>query len=132
MAGSRKQHLVDVLEEAFSDLMEADPHAFRVKYRKMAAEPFAFFRGTACIFYADVTRMRDEFADSRTSRIWIHGDLHAENFGTYLNSDGRLTFNVNDFDEAYLGHLSWDLRRFAASSPCWAGRRRSRRGRCAG
>ncbi|HSJ20221.1 MAG TPA: DUF2252 domain-containing protein [Nocardioidaceae bacterium] len=112
---TRKQRIVEVLEEAFADLMEADPHAFRVKYRKMAADPFAFFRGTACLFYADVTRMRDPFADERTSRIWIHGDLHAENFGTYLNSDGRLVFDVNDFDEAYLGHFTWDLRRFAAS-----------------
>jgi uncharacterized protein (DUF2252 family) len=112
---TRKQRIIEVLEEAFADLMKADPQAFRVKYRKMAADPFAFFRGTACLFYADVTRMRDSFADERTSRIWIHGDLHAENFGTYLNSDGRLVFDVNDFDEAYLGHFSWDLRRFAAS-----------------
>jgi uncharacterized protein (DUF2252 family) len=115
MAGTRKQRIIEVLEEAFADLMASDPHAFRVKYRKMAADPFAFFRGTACLFYADVTRMRDQFVDDRTGRIWIHGDLHAENFGTYLNSDGRLTFDVNDFDEAYLGHFSWDLRRFAAS-----------------
>ncbi|HLN79340.1 MAG TPA: DUF2252 domain-containing protein [Nocardioidaceae bacterium] len=112
---SRKQRIIDILEDAFADLMAADPQAFRVKYRKMAADPFAFFRGTACLFYADVTGMRDSFADDRTSRIWIHGDLHAENFGTYLNSDGRLVFDVNDFDEAYLGHFSWDLRRFAAS-----------------
>jgi uncharacterized protein (DUF2252 family) len=111
---TRKQRIIEVLEEAFVGLMEADPHAFRVKYRKMAADPFAFFRGTACLFYADVTRSRDPFADDRTSRIWIHGDLHVENFGTYLNSDGRLVFDVNDFDEAYLGHFTWDLRRFAA------------------
>ena len=111
----RTQLIVDVLEDAFADLMRADPHAFRVKYRKMAADPFAFYRGTACLFYADVTAMADAYSDDRTGRIWIHGDLHAENFGTYLNSDGRLVFDVNDFDEAYIGHFSWDLRRFAAS-----------------
>ena len=112
---TRKSRIIEVLEEAFADLMEADPQAFRIKYRKMAGDPFAFFRGSACLFYADVTRMQDDFADERTNRIWIHGDLHAENFGTYLNSDGRLVFDVNDFDEAYLGHFAWDLRRFAAS-----------------
>ncbi|MGH3368407.1 MAG: DUF2252 domain-containing protein, partial [Nocardioidaceae bacterium] len=112
---TRKQRIIEVLEDAFADLMHADPAAFRVKYRKMAADPFAFYRGTACLFYADATRMRDDWCDDRTSRIWIHGDLHAENFGTYLNSDGRLVFDVNDFDEAYVGHFSWDLRRFAAS-----------------
>lgn len=47
--------------------------------------------------------------------MWIHGDLHAENFGTYMNSSGHLVFNVNDFDEAYVGPYSWDLKRFAAS-----------------
>ena len=112
---ARKTQIIDVLEEAFASLMAADPHAFRVKYRKMAADPFAFFRGTACLFYADVTKMRDPWADEQTSRIWIHGDLHVENFGTYMNSDGRLVFDINDFDEAYIGHFSWDLMRFAAS-----------------
>jgi uncharacterized protein (DUF2252 family) len=59
--------------------------------------------------------LEDRWADERTSRVWIHGDLHAENFGTYMNSEGVLTFDVNDFDEAYVGHFSWDLRRFVAS-----------------
>ncbi|MGH3347387.1 MAG: DUF2252 domain-containing protein [Nocardioides sp.] len=112
---ARKKVIVDVLENAFQDLMHANPQAFRVKYRKMAADPFAFFRGTACLFHSDVTRAEDSFTDERTSRIWIHGDLHVENFGTYMNSDGRLVFDVNDFDEAYIGHFSWDLLRFAAS-----------------
>jgi uncharacterized protein (DUF2252 family) len=67
------------------------------------------------VFYADVTQADDRWADDRTARVWIHGDLHAENFGSYLNSQGRLVFDVNDFDEAYLGHFSWDLRRFVAS-----------------
>ena len=111
----RQQLIVDVLDDAFRDLMRADPHAFRVKFRKMAADPFAFYRGSACLFYADMTTAEDAWADERTSRVWIHGDLHAENFGTYMNSHGRLVFDVNDFDEAYIGHFSWDLRRFVAS-----------------
>ncbi|MCZ9339136.1 DUF2252 domain-containing protein, partial [Streptomyces sp. TRM76130] len=58
---------------------------------------------------------RGPYLDERTSRVWIHGDLHAENFGTYMDSTGRLIFNVNDFDEAYVGPFTWDLERFAAS-----------------
>lgn len=111
----RQRLIVDVLEGAFAELMRSDPHAFRVKFRKMAADPFAFYRGSACLFYSDVTRSADDWADDRTSRVWIHGDLHAQNFGTYMNSHGRLVFDVNDFDEAYIGHFSWDLRRFVAS-----------------
>src|SRR4051794_3148854 len=95
--------------------MAADADAFRTKFRKMAADPFAFYRGSACLFYADMATLDDRWCDERTSRVWIQGDLHAENFGTYMDGAGRIVFDVNDFDEAYLGHLSWDLRRFAAS-----------------
>ena len=94
------------MREAFAPLMRSDPAAFRTKYRKMAADPHAFFRGSACLFFHDVTAERDEWATHGTDRIWIHGDLHVENFGTYLNSDGLLIFDVNDFDEAYLGHFT--------------------------
>ena len=111
----RRRHIVATLVDAFADLMEADPAAFRTKFRKMAADPFAFYRGSACLFYADVARSTDSWADQRTRRVWIQGDLHAQNFGTYLNSAGVLVFDVNDFDEAYLGHFTWDLQRFAAS-----------------
>jgi uncharacterized protein (DUF2252 family) len=111
----RTARIIEVLDDAFAPLMTADPAAFRVKYRKMAMDPFAFYRGTACLFYADVTGRDDEWVDERSGHIWIHGDLHAENFGTYMNSDGRLVFDVNDFDEAYIGHFTWDLERFAAS-----------------
>jgi uncharacterized protein (DUF2252 family) len=111
----RRSELVEVLASAFQDLIEADPRAFRRKFRKMAGDPFAFYRGSACVFYADVAELDDPFADERTSRVWIQGDLHAENFGTYMDAAGALVFDVNDFDEAYLGHFTWDLRRMAAS-----------------
>ncbi len=114
-APKRQQLVIDVLEQAFAPLMRADPAAFRGKYRKMAADPFAFYRGAACLFDHDLAGTRDPWADERTGRVWIHGDLHAENFGTYMNSHGELVFDVNDFDEAYLGPFSWDLRRFLAS-----------------
>ncbi|MGY1649720.1 DUF2252 domain-containing protein [Geodermatophilus sp. SYSU D01119] len=113
--GDRSQLIVDVLVDAFSELMAADADAFRTKFRKMAADPFAFYRGSACLFYADMDVLDDRWADERTSRVWIQGDLHAENFGTYMDGAGRIVFDVNDFDEAYVGHVSWDLRRFVAS-----------------
>jgi uncharacterized protein (DUF2252 family) len=117
----RRQQVIDVLTEAFNDLLRTDPRGFRTKFRKMAADPFAFYRGSACLFFADLANLDDRWADERTSRVWIHGDLHAENFGTYMNAKGLLVFDVNDFDEAYLGHFSWDLRRFVASLAlmCW-------------
>lgn len=112
---AREQEIVEVLVGAFDELMRADPVAFRRKFRKMAAAPFPFYRGTACLFYADMAHEEDPWADERTSRVWIQGDLHAENFGTYMDSSGTLVFDVNDFDEAYLGCFTWDLKRLAAS-----------------
>ena len=111
----RSEQIVEVLVDAFADLIEADPRAFRRKFRKMAQDPFSFYRGSACLFYADVGEAEDRYLDERTRRVWIHGDLHAENYGTYVNAAGILVFDVNDFDEAYLGHFDWDLKRMAAS-----------------
>jgi uncharacterized protein (DUF2252 family) len=111
----RQTKIVDVLVDAFSDLMAADPGAFRNKFRKMAAGPFAFYRGSAPLFYADMEGEEDRWANDRTSRVWIQGDLHAENFGTYMAGDGVFVFDVNDFDEAYLGHFTWDVKRMVAS-----------------
>jgi uncharacterized protein (DUF2252 family) len=114
---SRADFIIDVLSREFGELIAVDPAAFRRKFRKMAASPFAFYRGSASLFYADLSSgyTDSSFLDEQTSRVWIHGDLHAENFGTYMNSSGQLVFNVNDFDEAYVGPFSWDLKRFAAS-----------------
>jgi uncharacterized protein (DUF2252 family) len=117
----RTSLIVDTLVDAFADLMKADSAAFRVKFRKMAADPWAFYRGSACVFYADMSTLDDEWTDERTGRVWTQGDLHAENFGTYMDGEGVLVFDVNDFDEAYLGPFTWDLRRFVASLAlmCW-------------
>ncbi|MFI0236691.1 DUF2252 domain-containing protein [Streptomyces sp. NPDC016845] len=116
-AEQRGEEILAVFDTAFGELLAADPAAFRVKFRKMAASAFAFYRGTACLFYQDIQREQHggPYLDDRTSRVWIHGDLHAENFGTYMDATGRLIFNVNDFDEAYVGPFTWDLKRFAAS-----------------
>jgi uncharacterized protein (DUF2252 family) len=114
---TRSSFLLDVLSAEFGESIKRDPAAFRRKFRKMAASPFAFYRGSASLFYADLTGefTDDSYLDRPTSRVWIHGDLHAENFGTYMNASGVLVFNVNDFDEAYVGPYVWDLKRFAAS-----------------
>ncbi|TJZ50992.1 DUF2252 domain-containing protein [Streptomyces piniterrae] len=118
-AAQRGEEILAVFDTAFGELLAADPAAFRVKFRKMAASAFAFYRGTACLFYRDLEAAGEKdggpYLDERTGRVWIHGDLHAENFGTYMDATGRLIFNVNDFDEAYVGPFTWDLKRFAAS-----------------
>lgn len=113
----RGQEILSVFHNAFGDLLAGDPDAFQTKFRKMAASPFAFYRGSACLFYRDLHSEANNgpYLDARTKQVWIHGDLHAENFGTYMDSQGELVFNVNDFDEAYIGPFTWDLYRLVAS-----------------
>lgn len=98
-AAQRGEEILAVFDTAFGELLAADPAAFRVKFRKMAASAFAFYRGTACLFYRDMEAYAAQdgggkdsgpYLDERTARVWIHGDLHAENFGTYMDATGRL------------------------------------------
>lgn len=116
-AEQRGEEILKVFGTAFGELLAADPAAFKVKFRKMAATAFAFYRGSACLFYNDLESEQHggPFLNEKTGRVWIHGDLHAENFGTYMDAQGRLIFNVNDFDEAYVGPFTWDIKRTAAS-----------------
>ncbi len=112
---ARQQFIIDVFVKNFGTNMQDDPQAWRGKFRKMAASAFAFYRGSAALFYADMANDDDPFVNEQTGRVWIQGDLHAENFGTYMNSEGILVFDVNDFDEAYVGPFTWDLKRLVAS-----------------
>lgn len=113
----RGEQILNVFDATFRDLLERDQSAFQTKFRKMAGSAFAFYRGSASLFYHDLSAEQHDgpYLNERTKRVWIHGDLHAENFGTYMNAQGQLVFNVNDFDEAYVGPFIWDLKRFVAS-----------------
>jgi uncharacterized protein (DUF2252 family) len=44
------------------------------------------------------------------------GDAHVRNLGAYAAPDGRLVFDINDFDETIRGPFEWDLKRMAASA----------------
>jgi uncharacterized protein (DUF2252 family) len=112
---SRRDFILKSFTDNYADLIAGDPSAWRGKFRKMAESPFAFYRGSAALFYADISQDNDPFLNEQTSRVWIQGDLHAENFGTYMNSAGTLIFDVNDFDEATLAPFTWDVKRFCAS-----------------
>lgn len=113
---ARQKYLVDVFETNYGEQMRAQSAAWQGKFRKMSGGAFPFYRGSAAVYYTDLAgEAPDPFVTKEASRIWIQGDLHAENFGTYLDSSGRLIFDVNDFDEAYVGSYIWDVKRFTTS-----------------
>ena len=95
---------------AFND--GRDPERLKRKYERMRVGPFPFFRGTAHLYYADLPR------HSKLSHAplgWICGDLHLENFGVFKGANGVVHFDLNDFDEAALAPVTWDLARCAIS-----------------
>ena len=81
-----------------------------IRYGRMLATPFAFFRGAAAIMAADL-------AGTPTSgiRTQLVGDAHLSNFGAFAAPDRSLVFDANDFDETLPGPWEWDLKRLVAS-----------------
>jgi uncharacterized protein (DUF2252 family) len=86
-----------------------DPDLLQLKYRAMRADVFAFFRGTCHLFYQGwpTKTPLDE-----TPPVWICGDLHLQNLGSYKGDNRLVYFNINDFDESALAPCTWDLARF--------------------
>ncbi|MFD2615627.1 DUF2252 domain-containing protein [Paenibacillus gansuensis] len=104
-----------ILNEFDRDIMKLEPSNRSEKYAKMAQSVFRFFRGSAYLFYYDVTRIPFPFHTPEDRPVWIQGDLHFENFGAFRNEDGQMVYDVNDFDEGYLGSYVYDLLRMAVS-----------------
>ncbi|WP_018883959.1 DUF2252 domain-containing protein [Paenibacillus massiliensis] len=111
----RRDTLISVLEEFDEKLMELDREKRAEKYRKMMQTPFSFFRGSAYLFYYDATRHYFPYHTSVEQPTWIQGDLHFENFGAFCDESGQIVYDVNDFDEGYIGSYLYDVLRMSAS-----------------
>jgi uncharacterized protein (DUF2252 family) len=84
----------------------------KVKYKRMSENAFRFFRGSCHLFYEDLGK-RNSFPES--PGCWITGDLHIENFGSYKGDNGLVYFDVNDFNEAVLAPVTWEIARMVTS-----------------
>jgi uncharacterized protein (DUF2252 family) len=82
------------------------------KYASLRKNAFTFFRGTCHLFYHDLPT---DFMYSSAPSVWICGDLHIENFGTYKGDDRQIYFGINDFDEGGLAPCTWDVTRLVTS-----------------
>jgi uncharacterized protein (DUF2252 family) len=86
------------------------PELVPIRYGRMSASPFAFFRGAAAVMAADLAR-----TPVCGLRVQACGDAHLSNFGAFAAPDRRLVFDLNDFDESLPGPWEWDVKRLAAS-----------------
>lgn len=81
-----------------------------IRYGRMLASPFAFFRGAAAVMAADLAGTPSVGLEAQ-----LCGDAHLANFGVFSAPDRRLVFDCNDFDETCRGPFEWDVKRLAAS-----------------
>jgi uncharacterized protein (DUF2252 family) len=98
---------VTVLEEQAKARV---PDLVPIRYGRMIASPFAYFRGAAAPMAWDLAH-----APTSDIRVQACGDAHLLNFGMYAAPDRRLVFDVNDFDETLPAPFEWDVKRLAAS-----------------
>ncbi|HEY4365269.1 MAG TPA: DUF2252 domain-containing protein [Bryobacteraceae bacterium] len=103
----RKFDAIDVLRGAAHGRV---PQLLPLKYGRMQASPFAFFRGAVAIMAADLGRLPNSALLAQ-----LCGDAHVQNLGSFATPDGKLVFDLNDFDESIRGPWEWDVKRMAAS-----------------
>jgi uncharacterized protein (DUF2252 family) len=93
-------------EQATSRVPELVP----IRYGRMMASAFAFFRGAAYVMASDLAS-----TERSGFNVQLCGDAHLSNFGGFASPERELIFDVNDFDETLPGPWEWDLKRLAAS-----------------
>ncbi|WP_036218046.1 DUF2252 family protein [Lysinibacillus sphaericus] len=111
----RKELLNTIFEEFDAQRMKLTEAQRLEKYQKMLESPFRFFRGSAYLFYFDMTKISSIFHTPTLKPTWIQGDMHMDNFGAFQNEDGTIVFDVNDFDEGYVGSYLYDIIRMSVS-----------------
>jgi len=98
---------VDLLErQAASRVGRLAP----LRYGRMLASPFAFYRGAAAVMAADLAGTPASGFETQ-----LCGDAHLSNFGGFASPERRLVFDLNDFDETLPGPWEWDVKRLVAS-----------------
>ena len=86
------------------------PELVPVRYGRMLASPFAFYRGAALIMASDLAATPRSGLTAQCC-----GDAHLSNFGLFASPERRLVFDINDFDETLPGPWEWDVKRLATS-----------------
>jgi len=118
MSNQSTPHSSEVVDAIFTNNAGRDPERLALKYAKMAQSSFIFLRGACHLFY-------DHLPDSRlfsdAPLAWCCGDLHFENFGSYKGDNRLVYFDINDYDEAALAPVNWDVIRLLTSIQCGAG-----------
>jgi uncharacterized protein (DUF2252 family) len=98
---------VELLVDASRDRL---PELLPIKWARMVASPFGFFRGAVPLMAADLASL-----PTTGITVQICGDAHVRNLGAFASPTGAVVFDLNDFDETMPGPWEWDVKRLAAS-----------------
>lgn len=104
---------MDVVARIVEEHEGRDPERLERKWKLLAGSANAFFRGTAAVFFEDLAKERAQLPEAPMG--WICGDAHVENFGVFKGANRLVYFDFNDFDEAALAPVTWELVRYATS-----------------
>lgn len=86
------------------------PALVALKDQLMAASPFGYFRGAVPVMAYDLSLTGNTGICNQ-----LCGDAHVRNLGAFAAPDGRLVFDINDFDETIVAPFEWDVKRMATS-----------------
>ncbi len=86
------------------------PELVPIRYGRMLASPFAFYRGAAAIMASDLARI-----PNTGLHVQLCGDAHLANFGGFASPERELILGINDFDETLPGPWEWDVKRLVTS-----------------
>jgi uncharacterized protein (DUF2252 family) len=86
------------------------PDLIPIRYGRMLASPFAFYRGAAPVMAADLATL-----PATGLHVQACGDCHLANFGGFATPERNLLFDINDFDETLPAPWEWDVKRLVAS-----------------
>jgi len=98
---------VDILTESNEGRIE---QLVPIRFGRMSASPFAFYRGAAAIMSADLG-----VTPTSGIRVQACGDAHLMNFGGFATPERNVIFDINDLDETLPAPFEWDVKRLAAS-----------------
>lgn len=100
-----------IIEKNNSEYKKRNPEIIKIKYDAMSESAFAFYRATAYLFYMDISKS----SLNQGTNINLQGDLHLDNIGTYFASNGKVYYDLNDFDDAFSGSYALDIARITTS-----------------
>jgi uncharacterized protein (DUF2252 family) len=117
MSQTRKDFLRTEITNANAFI--TDPSVKDEKYSEMRTSSSQFYRGTAHLYYSDLSNgtinMPSAWKTQPNINIWLSGDFHTQNIGYSDDKTGMVIFDLNDTDESYIGPFYWDLIRFSTS-----------------